>query len=188
MNLPTIDKDVDKDVKTKNTVNIGGVEYVSGGWDEYELKRRNYKRKYNKKTSYPNRTYISSDDVIYSLENARQKRCPLRRALEKLQNAINYKTEQFYAGKVKNLLLIDEFNTNTIFNSEGLSELQTYLNSFNNVDKTNIIIPKIPNKYISTEDEKSVVKLEKQLLPYIKEFETIRTTLAAKVDKIAKQL
>ena len=77
--------------ETGVTVIIGGTEktglrqeYVIGGWSEYEINRRHYRSG----DYYPGRTYITSEDAIYSILGGSPNQ-PFKRAAEEFATILD---------------------------------------------------------------------------------------------------
>jgi|694.fasta_scaffold05320_18 hypothetical protein len=76
-----------------DTVMIGGIEMMIGGYGEYEINRRIYENKYNPGEifeRYKKKSYISESVIITDiLKNKPKKSDPFHIALKKLSNTIN---------------------------------------------------------------------------------------------------
>lgn len=191
------------------TAVIGGKEYVIGGWSNYEIKRRKAARYFGgnesqdsaeiDKSQYGNRTYITTVDAIESLENNIKSVKILKHAFRKTGEAIS---------RLETLICEDPFNNcemDNIFIDMPISSRDFY-----DFDKYNDIqaIYNITQAAISLSNQLGTViadlpatenvdiiesiaynisdinKLEKSLLPYLKNKEDIYITVANRLSDI----
>jgi len=196
-------------------IKIGGVSYVIGGWGEYEINKRNARWNTSKdrpKIHYPNRTYISSMDVVQSVLSHHKQSFSL--SLEELSNEMKYIEDNMLSdlstknyinippltsNDIKNINQIDTYNINNLLQlSKNIDKISSSLFSLKSKENkkenkkeniTNFITSSVlPDDYVNVENDDEVIALEEKVVPYIEEMEKLQSEISLKINKVIDSL
>jgi hypothetical protein len=192
-------------------IKIGGVNHVIGGWGEYEINKRNARWNNTKdrpKIHYPNRTYISSMDVVQSVLSHHKQSFSL--SLDELSNEMKHIENIMVAhlssknyinippltsNDIKNITSIDTYNINNLLQlSKNIDKIANYYcslleNSNKDSEEQNITnfitnTQNIPDDYVNVENDDEVIALEEKVVPYIEEIEKLQSKISLKINKV----
>ena len=192
--------------ETGVTVIIGGtekgppLEYVIGGWSEYEINRRHYRSG----DYYPGRSYITPEDAIYSILGGGPN-LPFKREAEKFANvlerlrSVNYLFEK--NGKAVLICLEPEDvreiaqSTPLIEDLKSLSDEATVLAKSFGLHLQNLqpsVVPDISTSSrsvkVSVSDKEKVRALEREIRDHAATLEKYRAEVTSRLHKVSSYL
>lgn len=181
---------------------IGGVDYSVSGWSRYVVDKRKAEFDISEKSpaeAYPGRTIVGGDDVVEVLtQNSKELLVKALKLLSQILEEYDPDLTETNSLTLSNLTpesiqyLIE--NTEDLSDPNTLEELNDDLSTLaSNIREplpsiTQPIFPPLPTRKIETKNEKPLLRLEADTVPYTETLEKYQAEIASRINTVVELL